>query len=57
VVALSYAVVCGPKLATWHFLDMDRGALHILLAGLAEIGRITVSIIQLFQQVRRESIR
>jgi hypothetical protein len=54
---LSYAVVCGPKLATWHFLDMDRGALHILLAGLAEIGRITVSIIQLFQQVRRESIR
>jgi len=34
-------MVTGPKLATLHFLDMYRGALHILLAGLAEIGCIT----------------
>jgi hypothetical protein len=38
-----------PKPATMHFLDMDTGALHILFAGLAEIGCITVSIIQLIQ--------
>jgi hypothetical protein len=38
MVARSYVVVARPKPATPHFLDMDRDALHILLAGLAEIG-------------------
>jgi len=36
--ATGYAVAGRPKPATLHFLDMNRGTLHILLAGLAEIG-------------------
>jgi hypothetical protein len=38
VAATGYTMMARPKLATLHFLDMNRGALHILLAGLAEIG-------------------